>query len=214
MTKPLTLRGMLPSYRRRHKEPWNIQQERREEAYKPGPEENLEWEYIDFDTKQEETVDDAGGHTLSGHFLDGCTGSDYELIDFETINTTSARTNQKTLLEREAHITAMQQDALTPAQIKMLQIAAAKDGKRFEGGPLGPEHGRTSAGEGILSLEGLTLYPIPKPSDNYHDADATGRRSIYCMDLGSTTLVIAVLYGWTGGEKDSWQQRGRTTSSP
>ena len=158
-----------------HKEPWNMKGERQEEATNPIPEEAV-----------------ASGAK-----------SECDFNDFETINTTSARTKQQTLLKRVAHITAVQEHCLTPAQIKRLQIAAAKEGKRIEGRPLDPEHGRTSAGVGIFTLEGLIPYPIPNPSKNYQDAVDTGICGIYCMDLGGTTHAIAIVYGWTGGGEGS-----------
>ena len=40
------------------------------------------------------------------------------------------------------------------------------------------------------------MYPVPKPSKDYQDAVATGRRGIYCMDLGGATLIIAVINAW------------------
>ena len=67
------------------------------------------------------------------------------------------------------------------------QAMAIKDGKRFEGGSLDPEHGKSCAGVGILSTEAVAI----------------GGCAIYCLDLGGTTLAIAVIYGWAGASKGS-----------
>ena len=67
----------------------------------------------------------------------------HSIMTFETINVTSAHTDQKTILEREAHVQLCQEHCLTPAQIKGFQALAFKGGERFEGGPLDPEHGRS-----------------------------------------------------------------------
>ena len=52
-----------------------------------------------------------------------------------------------------------------------------------------------------MTIEGLNVYPIAKPIKDYHDAVATGRRAMYFIDMGGVTLVIAVVYGWTGAKK-------------
>ena len=43
--------------------------------------------------------------------------------------------------------------------------------------------------------------PIVKPSKAYEEAVATGRCMIFNFDLDGTNLVVAILYGWTGGQK-------------
>ena len=52
-------------------------------------------------------------------------------------------------------------------------------------------------------MEGLVFYEIAKPLPDYKDAEATGRCVIYCTDVGGTTLTIGVVYGWTGGRKNT-----------
>ena len=46
------------------------------------------------------------------------------IMTFEPTNTTSANTNKKTILEREAHVVALQEHCFTPAQIKSFQAMA------------------------------------------------------------------------------------------
>ena len=65
----------------------------------------------------------------------------------------------------------------------------------FLRGPLDPEHGRTSPGVGILCINGLVPYQVPKPTQDYFDAYETGRCAICCFDLGAHTLTVAVVYG-------------------
>ena len=93
----------------------------------------------------------------------------------------------------------MQEHCLNSAQQKSLRNKAKEIGKLFEGGPLDPGQGKAAAGVSILGIEGLNVYPIAKPLKDYHDAVATGRCAMYCMDMGGVTLVIAVVYGWGGG---------------
>ena len=52
-------------------------------------------------------------------------------------------------------------------------------------------------------MEGITVYPIPNPIKDYHDAVATGRCATYRMDMGGVTLISAVGYGWAGAKKGS-----------
>ena len=53
----------------------------------------------------------------------------------------------------------------------------------------------------MLTPKGMVPYPIPKPTDDYRDALATGRCCIYCLDLEHSTIIIANIYGWTGAIK-------------
>ena len=71
----------------------------------------------------------------------------------------------------------------------------------MEGSPLDPETGKQNAGVGLSTPESITPYPIPNPTVEYQKATETGRIGIYCIDLDHTTLVIAVIYGWTGAQK-------------
>ena len=73
----------------------------------------------------------------------------------------------------------------------------------MEGGPLEPETGKQSAGVGIVALEGLAPYPVTNPTQDYHDAVASGRCAIYNIDCQGATLTIAVIYGWAGAKVGS-----------
>ena len=75
--------------------------------------------------------------------------------------------------------------------------------KRFMGGPTDPEQAKAAAGVGALATDGFTLYPVPDPTPDYRDAEATGRCIILCTDVGGVTLACANVYGWTGGIKGS-----------
>ena len=78
---------------------------------------------------------------------------------------------------------------------------AKQAGKTLIAGPLDPEHGKASAGVGILCSDELKPYPIPKPTDAYRDAFETGRCMILNFDLEKDTHPIGIVYGWTGGAK-------------
>ena len=121
----------------------------------------------------------------------------------ETTNVTLANTNRKTILERKAHATLIQRHCLTPAQSEFSKNEATKKDKQFEGGALDPEHGRVSAGVGVLGVEGVIFNSMPKPIKDQQDVVVTGRCAMHCMGMGGTTLTIAVIYGWTGAKKES-----------
>ena len=127
-------------------------------------------------------------------------GSDLSILTFETINVASAAKNQKTLLERKAHIVAFQEHCLNENQLRSSKAAARARNRNLEGGPLDPETGKTNAGVGILTRKGVP-YPVPKPTDDYLDALSTGRYCIYSVDPEHFTLVIAIIYGWIGARK-------------
>ena len=65
------------------------------------------------------------------------------------------------------------------------------------------EQGKAAAGAGFMSVEGLKVYQIGKPINDYHDAVATGRCAMHCKNLEGATLVIAVIYAWAGTKKGS-----------
>ena len=54
---------------------------------------------------------------------------------------------------------------------------------------------------GAPFLKGLAAYEIPKPTEDYRDADRSGRCKIVCFDPGGTTITCAIIYGWTGAKK-------------
>ena len=84
--------------------------------------------------------------------------------------------------------------------MKAVRTAEAKVAKKkFIGGPTDPEHGKAAGGVGVVTVDGLTFYPIVDPIKDYVDAEATGRCMIRCMDVGGVTMACANIYGWTGG---------------
>ena len=130
-------------------------------------------------------------------------GSD--IIDIETSNITSGNTNKETALARKAAIQFLQEAGMNKGQRVYMAANAIESNKRFIGGPTDPALAKAAAGVGALIREGLNLYPVPNPTDDYRDAEATGRCMILCVDLGGTTLVCANVYGWTGGLKGSME---------
>ena len=74
-------------------------------------------------------------------------------------------------------------------------------GKAYIGGPTDPEQGKAAAGVGALFLQGLAAYEVQNPTDDYRDAERSGRCKIVCFDAGGTTIICAITYGWTGAKK-------------
>ena len=54
-----------------------------------------------------------------------------------------------------------------------------------------------------MAAKGLSLYQITNPTDDYKDAEKTGRCNIFCVDIAGQTLGCANVYGWSGGIKGS-----------
>ena len=109
--------------------------------------------------------------------------------------------NRDVVLARKAHFQGIQEACLTPAQSKgMLKDAHAK-GKSYIGGPTDPEQGKAAAGVGALFLKHLAAYEIINPTEDYRDAERSGRCKIVCLDVGRVTIAIAIVYGWTGAKK-------------
>ena len=78
---------------------------------------------------------------------------------------------------------------------------AASIGKTYIGGHTDPEQGEAAAGVRALFLKGLAAYAIPNPTEDYRDAERSGRCKIVCFDAGGCTVVCGIVYGWTGANK-------------
>ena len=72
-----------------------------------------------------------------------------------------------------------------------------------------PEQAKPSAGVGAIAEEGLCIYTLTDPIDDYIDAENTGRCKIICMDVKGITYTFATIYGWTGGREGS-EEAART----
>ena len=165
---------------------WNLEKER-----SPSSEEETEPSKDDKDDEKEETKEDENEQGDGMHTI----------MTFGTSNVTSAHTNQRTILERKTHVQLLQEHCLTLAQSKGFQTLAVKEGNRFEGGRFDPEHGKASAGVGIMCMKDITLYPLPNPSKDDLDVVAIGGCIIHCMDIGGATLTKANTYGCTAAKK-------------
>ena len=119
----------------------------------------------------------------------------------ETSNITSGNTNKEIAFAREAAIQFLQEVGMNQGQRADMAVKAIEATNIFIGGPTDPELAKAAAGVGALSKEGISLYPVPNPTDDYRDAETSGRCMILCTDLGGTTLACANVYGWTGGIK-------------
>ena len=82
-----------------------------------------------------------------------------------------------------------------------MQIEAKARGKSYIGGPTDPEQGKAAAGVGALSLQGLNVYEVQNPTEDYRDAVKSGRCIMVCFDAGGTAIVCAIVYGWAGAKK-------------
>jgi exonuclease III len=124
-------------------------------------------------------------------------------MEIESINASSASKNDDALLESDASIQFIQESGLTKTLQASFDKEAREHGKKAIGSPLDPEHAKASAGVAAVTTKNLELYPAPEPTDDYKDAELTGRCKILCIDLGGTTLACANIYGWSGGEPGS-----------
>ena len=73
--------------------------------------------------------------------------------------------------------------------------------KSYIGRPTDPEQGKAAAGVGALFLKGLAAYELISPTDDYRDAEESGRCKIVCFDARGCTIACAIVYGWTGAKK-------------
>ena len=121
----------------------------------------------------------------------------------ESINVTSMRTNGQAVYARKAHFVGVQEHSVRTDAAEGFAAEAAKHGWQMKLGPPDPEHQRPTGGVGFLARSPLHGIPIRGVTKQYEDAVNVGRLGIYGMDLQATTLLVAVLYGWTGSIKGS-----------
>ena len=130
---------------------------------------------------------------------DGTSNDEDDELVIESINASSANTNKVAILESDAQLQFIQETCLT----KALQATFDKEAKEYKksaiGSPLDPEHIKATAGVAAVAQKPLHMYPIPNPTDDYKDAEKTGRCKICCIDIGGQTLACANVYGWSGG---------------
>ena len=102
-----------------------------------------------------------------------------------------------------SHVQFVQETCLTKALRAAFDKEAKDYSKRAIGSPLDPEHSKATAGVAVIAVKGLNFYEIPSPTDDYKDAEKTGRCNIFCVDIAGQTLACANVYGWSGGIKGS-----------
>ena len=109
------------------------------------------------------------------------------------------------MLKRKAHIQFAQEVRLNEGQVRSMKGEVAKVGKIIDAGPKDPEQLNTSAGVATIAMKDLGTYHVTRPIDDYKDAIATRRCRITCMDIDGSTLAVANLYGWTGGQVGTYE---------
>jgi hypothetical protein len=121
----------------------------------------------------------------------------------ETINITAISTNQEQLLNRNSHVTGFQEHGATGNALLAAILAAKERGWAMALGPVDPELARNTAGVGIQTKAPLMPLPHKACTKAFEDAVATGRAAIHVLDTDGIMLMIAIVYGWTGGTKGS-----------
>lgn len=116
----------------------------------------------------------------------------------DSINVTALSTNAVSLLAREAHVLGIQEHLASAAVQPRFRAEAKDEGWDLDLGPIDPEHAKPSAGVGLAVRKPMNAIPIAGSAKDYNDAYETGRLAIYQLDVQGRTLLIAVIYGWTG----------------
>ena len=102
----------------------------------------------------------------------------------------------------EKHISdGIQEACLTQSSDTENENDAHAKGKSYIGGPTDPEQGKAAAGVGALFLKGLAAYEVINPTEDYRDAERSGRCKTVCFDSGGVTITCAIVYDWTGAKK-------------
>ena len=120
----------------------------------------------------------------------------------ETINVTTLKKNQMQLSKRRAHIVGFQEHAVDGKAAAAAIEEAKANGWNMSLGPVDPELNRKTGGVGFQSTEEISLLPIRCKTEDYKDAEATGRLKIMEIELeDGGRLQISNIYGWTGAIK-------------
>ena len=139
-------------------------------------------------------------------------GDEVENLRIESVNASSAHANKLAIFKCKAHLQFVQESCLTKGLLATFEKEAKEVGKSVIGSPLDPEHSKAAAGVAAVAVVGLAPYPVPEPTDDYLDAEATGRCKIVCTDIGGCTLAVAHIMDGLEGLKAPRKLHGPTTS--
>lgn len=152
--------------------------------------------------------DDCNGNTDMGHSHSHGHGwstqcDDKLYIDF--INCTSVNQNLQALLDRQSDAVCMAEVSVhsrsIPAKIREIRETKVWEDLVMTGPD--PECERVTAGVGAMAKRGTKLVPAKLNTQEAAQADATGRLHIIEIHKNRAQVLVAIAYGWTGGNDDA-----------
>ena len=96
----------------------------------------------------------------------------------ETANVTSLVTNQEQMHNRKAHVVAIQEHVVSGKEASIAVRDAKERGWDLILGPVDPELARKTGGVGFQSAKNISVLPIRSKTEDYEDAEKTGRLKI------------------------------------
>ena len=137
------------------------------------------------------------------HLCLGCNVKEYlASIAVETISIIAMDTSHAQVFARKAHITCLQEHGMSEGQLQATKAAAHNAGWKMEAVPTGPEYNRKIGGVGLVARDPVHPVPLIGVTKAYSDAVDTGRLNVYTVEVDeAATLMIAIIYGWTGASK-------------
>lgn len=121
------------------------------------------------------------------------------MMIIETINVIVVHTSGQQLKARRAHVTAFQEHAPTPTEERIYKVEVAVQGWHASAGPKDPECTRKSGGVVLQRRQPLRPMPMRIETENFRDAVKSGRLMGCVIDVDGASIIIIVLYGWSGG---------------
>ena len=123
------------------------------------------------------------------------------MLLIESINITAMTSCANLIANRKAHIKFVQEHSIPVSGVqKWAKIFAAAQWQ-FDGGPLDPETNRTG-GVGVLSCQPYTTVPYQAMGVHYPEAYKMGRIAAHWCEIGTCTVLMWNVYGWTGADGD------------
>ena len=124
------------------------------------------------------------------------------MLDF--INITSLPVHEPQLLTTDATYTAIAEHAVGKKKMRKYKKSFKEAACKIHLSPLSQEKKGCSAGVGIFSAERGNFVFMPPRTKAMALCHKAGRADTYCLDLGGgDTVMIHVIYLWTGSTNDS-----------
>ena len=111
------------------------------------------------------------------------------------------------VLERTAHLVAVQEHGVPARKIDMYKALAAARGRTLVLGKAAGDAAAPQAGTGFLAAREARMVRIELQGTQLEQYAKAGRVECCLIDVGGTPVRVYSVYGWTGSMLDAQKRR-------